>query len=99
MSSRIAELSAQISSNSQIIDDFLAANSLPQPSFDENGPVTLGLPAELEASRYAIINASAELQALLSGPDAILRPIVRFLSAVYTSSFVLQELQIDLSLS
>jgi hypothetical protein len=61
MTSRIAELGAQISSNSQKIDDYLAANSLPSPSFDENGPVKLNLFTEIESARSAVLNASAEL--------------------------------------
>ena len=79
MASRIAELAAQISSNSQKIDDYLSSNKLPQPSFDEDGPVKLNLSGEVELARSAVLNATAELQALLQGPDQLLRPIVRCL--------------------
>jgi hypothetical protein len=85
MASRIAELAAQISSNTQKIDNYLAANSLPPPSFDESGPVNLKLSAEIEGARSAVLNATAELQALLQGPDGLLRPIVRFLSRSFPS--------------
>ncbi|TVY47475.1 O-methyltransferase [Lachnellula occidentalis] len=76
MSSRIAELGALISSNTQKIDEYLIANSLPSPSFEENGPVKLNLSAELESARGALLNATAELQALLQTPDDLLRPIL-----------------------
>lgn len=79
MASRIIELAGLISSNSQEIDNYLATNKLPSPSFNEDGPVKLNLSAEIEGARIAVLNASAELQALLQGPDQLLRPIVRFL--------------------
>lgn len=80
MASRIAELSEIVSSSTRTIDQYLTANSLPKPSFSEDGPVELGLSTEVEAARYAAINASAELQALLQGPKDHLRPIVLPLS-------------------
>ncbi|TVY93429.1 O-methyltransferase, partial [Lachnellula willkommii] len=76
MSSRIAELGALISSNTQKIDEYLVSNSLPSPSFDEDGPVKLNLSAEIESARAALLNATAELQALLQSPDDLLRPIL-----------------------
>lgn len=82
MASRIAELAALISSNTQKIDEYLASNSLPRPSFEEDGPVKLGLPAELEAARSATLNATAELEALLKTPDDLLRPIVSLHSSL-----------------
>lgn len=77
--SRIAQLSEQIALKSQNIDDYLAASALPSPSFDEDGPVTLGLSAEIEISRNVVLNASVELQALLQGPVELLRPTVSYL--------------------
>lgn len=76
MTSRIAELAALVSSNTAIVDEYLASNSLPTPSFDENGPVNLQLSPEAETARNAAIDASMELQALLLGPENLLRPIV-----------------------
>lgn len=84
MTSRIAELSSRISSSTKRIEEYLAANSLPYPSFDEDGPVTFGLSAEVEAARSAVLNATAELQALLTGPDALLRPIVSLMYYIFT---------------
>ena len=78
MAFRIAKLTVQISSNTQKIDDYLAANSLPPPSFDEGGPANLNLSTEIYAARRAVLNASAELQELLQGPSELLRPVVRF---------------------
>lgn len=77
MTSRITELAAKISSGLQRIAEYLAANKLPPPSLDEDGPVNLNLSAEIEGARSAVLNATAELQALLQGPDKLLRPIVR----------------------
>lgn len=76
MASRLAELAAQISAGALKIDDYLAANALPPPSFDEDGPVNLNLSADVEGARRAALDAMAELQALLQPPDQLLRPIV-----------------------
>ena len=92
MTSRIAELSSRISSSTKRIEEYLAANSLPYPSFDEDGPVTFSLSAEMEAARSAVLNAAAELQALLTGPDALLRPIVSLLSYILTLIHQIREM-------
>jgi hypothetical protein len=98
MASRIAELATQISSNSQRIDDYLAANKLPPPSFDEDGPVKLNLSIEIERARSAVLNATAELQALLQGPDQLLRPIVRFrLCLTYLSHVKVRDIILTFS--
>ena len=76
MTTRILELSSQIFFSTKKIEEFLSINSLPHPSFDEDGPITLDFPAEIEVARSAVLNASAELQALLTGPDGLLQPIV-----------------------
>lgn len=84
MATRIIELSELIASNTKKIDEYLAANSLPTPSFDEDGPVQLKLSPELDGARSAVMNASAELQALLQGPDALLKPIVSLIPSSST---------------
>ena len=76
MSSRISELAALVSSNTDRVNHYLASKALPSPSFDENGPVDLKLSPEIEQARIAAIDASTELQALLLGPIDLLRPIV-----------------------
>ena len=70
--SRIAELSTTIAQHTQKIDDYLAANNLPHPSFEADGPVDLGLPPEIEKSRTAALQASQELNDLLQGPRDLL---------------------------
>jgi len=76
MGSRIVELATLIFANTEKIEEYLIANSLPLPSFDEDGPVTLQLSPELQAARSAALNATTELHALLQSPDELLRPIV-----------------------
>lgn len=70
--SRIAELAAAVAQHTQKIDDYLAANRLPYPSFDVHGPADLGLPPEIEQSRTAALQASQELNDLLQGPRDLL---------------------------
>jgi hypothetical protein len=78
MTSRISELAANISHNTQRVTDYLSTHSLPFPSFDENGPVDLKLSPEAESARNAALNAMAELAGLLQSPDQLLRPLVRW---------------------
>lgn len=66
--SRIAELASAVAQHTQLVDNYLAENNLPQPSFDADGPVDLGLPADIEQSRIAALQASKELNDLLLGP-------------------------------
>lgn len=70
--SRIAELSCTVAEHTQIIDQYLADNGLPYPSFDANGPVSLGLPKNIEQSRAIVLEASQELNDLLQGPRDLL---------------------------
>lgn len=79
MACQISELAVLISPNSQKVVEYLAASKLPPPSFDEDSPVRLNLSVEAEDARSAVINATAGLQALLQGPDQLLRPIVSLL--------------------
>ena len=78
-STRIAELAGLIASNTATVDDYLRSHNLPSPSFDVDGPVNLGIPAEaveIESARVAAVEASMELQDLLQGPNTLLRPNV-----------------------
>jgi hypothetical protein len=88
MTSRIAELALQISSNMQNIDEYLTSNSLPFPSFDEDGPINLKLSAEIEEARRLVLNASVELQGLLKELSELLRPVVCLRSCVLVISIV-----------
>lgn len=74
--SRIAELASIIHEQTDKVDAYLASNNLPTPSFDISYPPTLSLPAEIQASRDAILEASDELTALMLGPVESLIPPV-----------------------
>lgn len=79
--SRIAELSAIISTNTAKVDEYLKSHSLPSPSFGEDHPADLGIPpdaVEIDNARNVALEASIELQDLLQGPASLLRPIVCF---------------------
>ena len=79
---RIAELSAIISSNTLKVDEYLKTHGRPSPSFDVDAPCDLGIPpeaVEIEQSRRAALEASLELSDLLQGPTSLLRPVVRIL--------------------
>ena len=75
--SRILELATQIMENTTIVNDYLITTGRPQPSFDIDGPTDLALESiEAENARMACIGASMELQDLMQGPIACLRPAV-----------------------
>ncbi|USP77674.1 hypothetical protein yc1106_04948 [Curvularia clavata] len=71
-SSRIAELAATIAHHTARVDKFLDEHNLPQPSFDVDGPVELGLPSDVEESRVAVLRATQELNDLLQGPRELI---------------------------
>lgn len=78
---RIAELTSIISSNTSKIEKYIQDNGLPAPSFDVDAPNNLGIPPEatdVEKARRAALEATAELQDLLTSSSALLRPNVRF---------------------
>ncbi|KAK8066271.1 O-methyltransferase [Apiospora hydei] len=94
---RIVELSSRIAANTTKLNDYLASNNLPAPSFDLNGPTDTLIPkenAELEAARVAVIDDTLELRRLVLGPREYLmsythdevisqQAIVRFRLAQY----------------
>ena len=74
---RIAELAAEIQENTTKVDKYLQSKDLPSPSFDEDGPVDLGIESEeIAKARERAREASLELHDLLLGPALCLRPIV-----------------------
>lgn len=76
--SRIVELASQIQKRTSEIDEYLQSNNLPSPTFDEDGPVDLGLSAgEVAKARDAVLESTLELHDLLLGPSLCLRPVVR----------------------
>ena len=78
--SQISELAAVISSNTAKVNEFLKDNCLPFPSFEEDGPLNLGLSPEAEQARIAVLEASTEIHDLLLGPIELLRPTVRLIN-------------------
>ncbi len=76
MASKIAELSSVIARNTASVDEYIRSHNLSQPSFDVDSPVDLKLPDGVEEARVAAIDASQELNDLLRGPIALVRPVV-----------------------
>lgn len=78
--SRISRLSALISKHTATIDNFFVENKLPTPSFEADALWSLPIPdnaEEIKAARLAVIEASAELQALVTGPKEFLHVNVK----------------------
>jgi hypothetical protein len=73
---RLAELSAVISENTKIIQEYFAENNLPQLSFDVNAPLDFPVPLgneKIQNARRAVLVASKELSDLMVGPRDLLR--------------------------
>jgi hypothetical protein len=88
-STRITELAAIISTNTAIVNTYLQSNSIPTPSFSPSAPLSLGIPKQatnIDNARRAALSATIELQDLLQGPTACLRPVLNgaSLQAIYT---------------
>ena len=76
-STRIAQLANLIQDNTTIVDAYLRSKGLPQPSFDEDGPVDLGIESEeIQKAVEVTRESSLELHDLLLGPGLNLRPVV-----------------------
>ena len=70
-------MTAAIARNTTTVNEYLVAKGLPQPSFDAGGHTDLTLESkDAEEAWIAAISASIELQDLLQGPIACLRPAV-----------------------
>lgn len=70
----IVELATRIASNTSKVSDYLAANNLPQPSFELDTPPS-PVPTdaiEIEALRQAVLKDTAELRSLMLGPRDLL---------------------------
>lgn len=75
--SRILSLATLILEKTEIVNGYLKATNSPQPSFDADGPIDLTVASsEAEGARMTCIGASMELQDLMQGPIACLRPAV-----------------------
>lgn len=69
--SQIVEISSRIAANTAKLDAYLAAHSLPSPSFSEGGAYDSLVPkdeVDVEAARVALIDDTAELRRLVLGP-------------------------------
>ena len=76
---RIVELASTIHKNTSLVDDFLTSNGLQTPSLDIDAPVKIPIPEEavdIQAAQTAVIEAAAELQALMLGAAELVRPSV-----------------------
>ncbi|KAB8801880.1 hypothetical protein FH972_026702 [Carpinus fangiana] len=68
-------LSGTISENASVVSQYLDANSLPQPSFEKDGPSTIipnGAPRDIQDAQQSLIAASLELFQLAIGPSEFL---------------------------
>ncbi|KUJ07170.1 O-methyltransferase-like protein [Mollisia scopiformis] len=88
LSNRIIELAAIISTNTEKVNGYLEAQGIPTPSFNVDAPPNLGIPKEaieVDNARRKALAASIELQDLLQGPSACLRPVMNgtSLDAIY----------------
>ena len=83
---RILELATRILEDTSKVNDHMASQDLPQPSFDIDGPTNLTFESsEVEEARMNAIGASMELSDLLQGPVSCLRPALNgsSLEAIY----------------
>ena len=78
---RIVELASLIHDHTVKVDDYLASQKLPSPSFGVSNPAKLSLPPQIEASKDAVLEASDELHALMQGPVVYIaaQPVVTVL--------------------
>ncbi|KAI8625554.1 putative O-methyltransferase [Xylariaceae sp. FL1651] len=70
-SSRLMELTARIAKNTEIVNNYLNANNLPLPSFEQDGPLTSLIPPTeplVAAARQSAMYDCQELRQLLAGP-------------------------------
>ncbi|RDA83747.1 hypothetical protein CP532_4991 [Ophiocordyceps camponoti-leonardi (nom. inval.)] len=67
--SRLMELAAKITVETEKLDRYVRDNGLPEPGFDVNAPDCFPpLPPELQTSRLEVVCAAQELESLVRGP-------------------------------
>ena len=66
--SRIVELARAIEANTTKVDEYLAKNNLPPPSFDEDAPLMYQFPPDIAEAQEALSAAIDELSWLNQGP-------------------------------
>ncbi|KAL8950913.1 MAG: hypothetical protein Q9222_003079 [Ikaeria aurantiellina] len=75
MTSTLSHLASVIALNTIRVDEYLEEHDLPQPSFDVDGPLDLGIKSgRVEKARHAAIDAATELLDLLQGPISCTLP-------------------------
>ena len=87
-SRRINELADIIAKNTAIVDAFLESKNLPTPTLGVDALPRLPIPeenADVEEARLAVVEASTEMKALMTGPSMLLRPEVRPMLSHYES--------------
>jgi hypothetical protein len=67
-SRQLLELSSIIQQKVAIVDQALKDNQLPPPSFDAGAPLSSQIPVSIEETKFDLLEALGELQALLHGP-------------------------------
>jgi len=78
--SRISQLSALIGEHTATINNFFVENKLTTPSFEADALWSLPIPDDAEdikAARLTVIEACAELEALMTGPKEFLHVNVK----------------------
>jgi hypothetical protein len=91
--SRIAALANSISKNTAKIDEYYQANKLPSPSFDPLGTQPdIQLPEEIQRSKTAVLDATAELHDLITGPRGLVSnsgyiPLIKFAMSRFIHRF------------
>ncbi|OJJ95013.1 hypothetical protein ASPACDRAFT_48117 [Aspergillus aculeatus ATCC 16872] len=85
--SRIVELATRIQELTKEIDSHLRENDLQATSFDENGPVELGLSGHMLAAREEVLSSTLELHNLFLGPSNCLRSVLNKVSLQATYRF------------
>ena len=71
----LEELSWKITKNASVLSQHLAAQSLPQPSFESNGPSTVvssDAPIHVRQAQQHLVAASLEILQLAIGPSGFL---------------------------
>ncbi|KAI1366337.1 S-adenosyl-L-methionine-dependent methyltransferase [Xylaria arbuscula] len=85
---RIVELAQRIAANTTKVNDYLAENNLPQPSFNLDarldGPVPKDAAPEITGMRQSVIEDTVELQHLMLGPR-------EYLTSCFTHNMLLPQ--------
>ena len=86
--SRIVALARVIEANTTKIDQFLAKNNLPVPSFDEDAPLMYQFPPDIEEAQETLSAAIDELSWLNQGPiqTIVAKSVCFIITFLYSSA-------------